>query len=200
MAGHVTLSEIKNSPSRDFETIFNESLDEEDDYRETSPYDIADIDCKYFEPSEFKTLCDQLNASLSYFHINCQGLAAHWDNFNSLLCDIHTKEFSFDFIGLSEIYRTDSYNLELPGYHALISRNREGTSVNRGGVGLYIKDSVTYTLREDLSVFIPHVFESLFIEVTNKHHKNQIVGVIYRPNTAPKSDLNIFSTTYLEIL
>ncbi len=38
MAGHVTLSEIKNSPSRDFETIFNESLDEEDDYRETSPY------------------------------------------------------------------------------------------------------------------------------------------------------------------
>jgi hypothetical protein len=200
MAGHVTLSEIKNSPSRDFETIFNESLDEEDDYRETSPYDIADIDCKYFEPSEFKTLCDQLNASLSYFHINCQGLAAHWDNFNALLCDIHTKEFSFDFIGLSEIYRTDSYNLELPGYHALISRNREGTSVNRGGVGLYIKDSVTYTLREDLSVFIPHVFESLFIEVTNKHHKNQIVGVIYRPNTAPKSDLNIFSTTYLDIL
>jgi hypothetical protein len=120
--------------------------------------------------------------------------------FKSLLCDIHTKEFSFDFIGLSEIYRTDSYNLELPGYHALISRNREGTSVNRGGVGLYIKDSVTYTLREDLSVFIPHVFESLFIEVTNKHHKNQIVGVIYRPNTAPKSDLNIFSTTYLDIL
>ena len=200
MAGQVTLSEIKNSPLRDFETIFNQSLEEENDYLETSPYDIADIDCKYFETGEFKTLCGQLSASLSYFHINCQGLAAHWDNFHSLLCDIHTKTFSFDFIGLSEIYRTDSYNLDLPGYHGLISRNREGTSVNRGGVGLYIKDSVTYIVREDLSVFIPHVFESLFIEITNKHHKNQIVGVIYRPNTAPKSDLNIFSTTYLEIL
>ena len=66
--------------------------------------------------------------------------------------------------------------------------------------GLFIKDSITYTTREDLSVFIPHLFESLFIEVANKHHKNTIIGVIYRPNTAPKSDLNIFSTTYSEIL
>ena len=29
---------------------------------------------------------------------------------------------------------------------------------------MFIKDHIHYTLREDLSVFIPHVFESLFIE------------------------------------
>jgi exonuclease III len=36
--------------------------------------------------------------------------------------------------------------------------------------------------------------------VVNKHHRNKIIRVIYRPNTAPKSDLNIFFTSYSEIL
>ena len=90
--------------------------------------------------------------------IYCQGLVAHWDKFHSLICEIHTKTFSFHFIGLSEINRTDSQNLDLPGYHNLISKNREDTSVNRRGVGVYIKDCISYTLRKDLCVFIPHTF------------------------------------------
>ena len=63
---------------------------------------------------------------------------------------------------------TDSQNLDIPGYHKLINKNRKGTSVNPGGVGVYIKDSISYTLRKDLSVFIPHIFELLFTEVNKK--------------------------------
>ena len=80
----------------------------------------------------------------------------------------------------------------------MISRTRENSS--RGGVGLYINEKIQYTIREDISVFIPHIFESIFIEVKTKHEKNQIIGVIYRPNTAPKADINIFSTTFIDIL
>jgi hypothetical protein len=36
--------------------------------------------------------------------------------------------------------------------------------------------------------------------VVSKHQRNKIIGVIYRPNTTIKSGLNIFSTTYSEIL
>ena len=143
--------------------------------RDISPYDIVNSNCKYDESGELKTLSYQLKSSWSYFHLNCQGLVAHWDNLYSLIRNMHTETFAFDFTGLSETYRTSSHSLDLPGYHTLISRNREGTHANRGGVGLFIKDSITYTIREDLFVFIPHIFESLFIEVVNKHQRNKLL-------------------------
>ena len=65
-----------------------------------------------------------------------------------------------------------------------------------GGVGLFIKDGIDYKIRNDLSVFIPHVYESLFIEFPSSSSKtNNIVGVIYRPNTPPHANMDIFTTT-----
>jgi len=40
---------------------------------------------------------------------------------------------------------------------------------------------------------------SLFIEIVSSS-KSSIVGVIYRPNTAPKTDVDIFSSTLQDIL
>ena len=53
--------------------------------------------------------------------------------------------------------------------------------------------------RDDLSVFIPHtcIFHFLFIEV---NYGKSIIGIIYRPNTAPKADLDIFANTLNGIL
>ena len=34
-----------------------------------------------------------------------------------------------------------------------------------GGVGIYVKNGIDYKIREDLSLFIPHIFESIFIEI-----------------------------------
>ena len=66
---------------------------------------------------------------------------------------------------------------------------------------MFIKNEINYKIRDDLSVFIPHVFESLFIEIGSKSdHKRSIIGVIYRPNTAPKADIDIFSSTLFDIM
>jgi len=43
---------------------------------------------------------------------------------------------------------------------------------------------------EDLRVFIPHVYESLFIEMENECDAKLIAGVIYRPNTSPRADVD----------
>ena len=60
---------------------------------------------------------------------------------------------------------------------------------------------INYKTRDDLGVFIPHVFESLFIEIGSKSdHKRSIIGVINRPNTAPKVDTDIFSSTLFDIM
>ena len=87
--------------------------------------------------------------------------------------------------------------LKLPGYHELIVRNRVDS--NRGGVGIFVKESITFTVREDLSVFIPHIFKSIFIEFVQGKKKN-MVGIIYKPNTQPKADMDIFSATLLDII
>ena len=66
--------------------------------------------------------------------------------------------------------------ISLPGYQHLIARCREDGP--RRGVGLFIKETINYKIREDLSVFIPHVFESLFVEIENQMGRNAILGVI----------------------
>ena len=53
-----------------------------------------------------------------------------------------------------------------------------------------------------MGLLVPHVFESLFIETSNSSNAGttNIVGVIYRPNTQPKADIDIFSSTLFDIM
>ena len=114
---------------------------------------------------------------------------------------MHGEIFSFDFIGVTEVLECDrDTRLKLPGYHSLITFTRNDD--NRGGVGLFVSENITFNVRDDLSVFIPHIYESLFIEIDtseNNHDKN-IIGLIYRPNTQPKADIDIFSSTLQDIM
>ena len=57
---------------------------------------------------------------------------------------------------------------------------------------------ITAITKFGMSTFIPHVFEIIFIEFGDNSKTLKIVGVIYRPNTLPKADLDIFSHTLFE--
>ena len=62
----------------------------------------------------------------SYFHLNCRSLANNWDYFKELLCELHNESFSFDFIGISELWKCEGdFRLNLPGYHKLLLQNRQ---------------------------------------------------------------------------
>jgi hypothetical protein len=164
-----------------------------------SPLRQGNQECKYYEPDQFSQIIEGTTIALSSFHLNCRSLSSNWDAFHNLLCDLHNKDFSFDIIGVSEVFRADrDTRVVLSGYHNIIMRCRNDES--RGGVGLFIKDSINFKVRDDLSVFIPHVYESLFIEMENESHKKIIAGVIYRPNTLPRADVDIFSSTLFDIM
>ena len=60
------------------------------------------------------------------------------------------------------------------------------------GVGLYISDTFTYSKREYLSIFIPHVFESIFFKLQTTRCKPIIVGATYRPYFHPRADFDFF--------
>ena len=66
-------------------------------------------------------------------------------------------------------------------------------------MALFVKNGIRFHVRKDLSVLIPHVFESLFIEYEICKRKNNILGVIYRPNTPPRANIDIFTYTLQEI-
>ena len=57
-----------------------------------------------------------------------------------------------------------------------------------------------FHIREDLSVFIPHVFESVFVEINTNSNKKSIISIIYRPNTQPYADIDVFSSTLFELM
>ena len=88
------------------------------------------------------------------------------------------KKIQFDFILLCETFLSDKnhemYNIR--GYR-FISRHRK--HVKQGGVAIYIRNSLDFIARDDLSIFLERSFETLFIEVTSTKGR-AIVGEVYR--------------------
>jgi len=91
----------------------------------------------------------------------------------------------------------DDTRLSLPGYHQLMMRYRDDGA--RGGVGIFIREDINFKIREDIGVFTPHIFESICITIINPNGKNTVMGLIYRPNTEPRVDIDIFSPTLFDI-
>ncbi len=155
--------------------------------------------CPYMSPQTFRTNLDlELQSTFSSFSINCRSLNSNFDELKDLISQMTTAKFSFDIIGLTEVFTISpmlKYNID--GYHDLQYKTRNS---NGGGVGLYINNSLNYKLRDDLSVFIPHVMETLFVEISYTTSKSIIAGIVYRPNTLPKADIDIFISTMSDIL
>jgi len=72
---------------------------------------------------------------------------------------LHGKKFTFDFIGISEVFgNSNEGHIHLPGYYDFFHMNKGWQK--GGGVGLLVKDNINYKI----CFFIPHIFESTFIE------------------------------------
>ena len=147
------------------------------------------LTCKYVKLKA--TICD--------FDIN-KFIILAWDSLKQFLCDIEGKCFKFDIVGLTEIFRIPkNVTYTIDGYHPLQFNTRPENDDGRGGVGLFINNNLNYILREDLSIFLPHVFESLFVEISINKQKSMIVGIIYRPNSPPRANLDTFIDTITKI-
>lgn len=199
MMGDITLDRISSNEEFDFKHLYE--CDDDVYQHESISHLITNNDCAYYSPAEFQNISRTLKGQLSLFSLNCRSLPAHWNDIKDLLASMSNSDFSFDIIGLSEVFKLrDNVSYSLEGYHDIISRTRGPNDDGRGGVALFLKDYFTYKLREDLSVFIPHVFESIFVEIILPREKNIIVGCIYRPNTLPLADVDICCHNLLEIV
>jgi exonuclease III len=195
MADRVTLDQISTQSKYDLNKLCDN--DTEDDII-ASPLTLNQYSCNYYLPSDVKSLLTQENNSMAVFCLNCQGLKAHWDAFCNLLQESNGNSRSFDVIGITELYSMADGECNLNGYHPITFKTRKNTNDSRGGVAIYIRDNYVYKVRPDMSIFIPNVFESIFIEI-QINNKSIIIGNVYRPNTSPKADMDIFMHSMQEL-
>lgn len=156
---------------------------------------IENISSKYFTEEEFNSKCIDLKESkLSLLHLNIRSVPSNIFNFTAYL---QSLEHNFSIIGLSETWINETnvglYNI--PGY---VQKENFRKSKRGGGVSLYIREHLSHTMREDISIMNDNL-ETLFIELDNLGNNKckTIVGVIYRP---PNSNINVFMDDLNSIL
>jgi hypothetical protein len=148
-------------------------------------YDIDDIQEDKDTPP--------LSIQQKTLHINIQSLSAKFDELKLLLATLQERGIKIDYVLICETFLHDENNhlFEIPGYN-FIQRNRK--HMRRGGVAMYVNESIQFKLREDIAIFVEGEFESIFIETSNTLH-NTIVGEIYRvPNSNIALSLERFDT------
>ena len=176
---------------------FQHRYDEDGDVFENGEHD-----CKYYEISEFKKQFEKSKNNFSTYSHNVRSINGHWDN----LLDIFnsTKPIKFSVIALQEIWSVQkNYTLESYGKFEYVTRDMNGPPNPNcgGGVGLFIDSNYNdYEVLKDESFFIPHVYESLWVKIRTKNGKDKIIGNVYRPNTAPRANLEQAIQTHLNIL
>ena len=109
-------------------------------------------------------------------HFNTRSLSKNLDKIEEFLNDM--TRFP-DAIAISEtkLNSNSSSNNNIPHYNFL----HNDSPTNAGGVGLYIKDTLQFRLRDDLSLNLPNC-EDLWIQIKCKM-SDIILAVIYRhPN------------------
>ena len=146
------------------------------------------IDCQYYDYADFLKAKFQPKTNFSILHLNIHSVQKHIDDLRSAL-DI--LKFKFDVIALSESLlikgRTPIIDIHINGYHPPIGTPTESS---KGGVLLYVSDSLKFKERPKLSIYESKHVESIFIEVKNDRSKNHIVGVIYRHPSSNETKFN----------
>ena len=119
-------------------------------------------------------------------HQNIRGLEAHFDSFEEFL----KSHDELDIIGVSETHLSDkniNNHLNIEGY-SFVKRNRsKGLG---GGIGIYIKEGISYKHRTDLQ---HDSIENIYIEISIKKSKPLIFGCFYRPPDSSKHLSNNFN-------
>ena len=128
----------------------------------------------------------------SVLSLNIRSLPSKWNCLQDFLRSSFPKNYP-TVICLQEIWNKPVYdNFALSDYHPFHFKTRDPTGLNSnvgGGVGLWVSNSVSFEPIAELSIFIPRVFESIFIKVKVDRNRYIIIGNIYRPYTAPFADI-----------
>ena len=108
---------------------------------------------------------------------------------------LNDLNYPFNIISLSETWLRSNEqisNLDLPGYSFL----SQPTTQRAGGVGLYIRNGIQFSVRHDLTSSTGES-EMLWVEIESDLDSNMICGVVYRH---PSSNLETFLNNFYSVI
>ena len=144
-----------------------------------NPYSNINLNCAYTEAEKLKNFDSSKFIVMS---LNIQSLPAKFNEFSELLTEFPDFDSSPEVICLQETWHVpDNSMFPLNFYHPLQTNLRQGA--RGGGVGIYVKENISFKILNKFSIFVERIFESLFVEVTLASGKKLIIGSIYRPGT-----------------
>jgi hypothetical protein len=146
----------------------------------------------YYLPSEIKGVIDRLELQNKFLvvHINARSLENKLSQVSLLTTSLN---IDIDVIAITESWETtdNADFLQIPGFSKVSNRRLDGRK--GGGVALFIKDSIVFSVKDVVS----KTFESVFIEISSKRTKTKInIGAIYRP---PNTDHSLFNDEFEEL-
>ena len=152
-----TQSTVPEDGYMDMNAYLNKYSDEEIN---DNPTNIQNIDSDYYD---LDTLSTNIKSKHEYtaLHLNIQSLPAKFDKLKLLISECNCQRINLDFIMVCETFLTDNISgqFNIPDYN-MVCRNR---ITNRGGVAIYVNNKHNFSVREDLTTFIPGIFESILV-------------------------------------
>jgi hypothetical protein len=88
--------------------------------------------------------------------------------------------------------------LQLPGYQNVVFRTREG--MRGGGVGIYIRNGLSFKERKDLENYSQKTFENLSLEILYPNHSIIISNIYRSPNPPSNMTSSEHFDSFLETL
>ena len=124
-------------------------------------------------------MLDQNRNRTSIAYLNTQCLSSTFDEFHVML-----NEYQFDIIAMSETWLKNNRKLldyvDIPGYN-LEYANRDNK--RGGGVGVYIKETFTYTERKDI-INLDKSVEHYWLEVSGlKKNSSYLIASFSQPSS-----------------
>ena len=131
-----------------------------------------------------KDICNK--KGLKFFSQNIRGLHGKYDEIREIL--VSCKKI--DIFSLTEIFVNDqtTTNFTIPGYDFIKRSRKNGIG---GGVGMYIRNGINFTVRNDLK---DDDIEAVWIEIFPKSAKSFIFCIIYKPPESSKHLSKDFAT------
>ena len=151
-------------------------------------------ECNYVDLSELETL-DIRRGDLNILQWNSRSLLGNFTNLKNILQLLEESGIFVDIIMICESHLNSIKEklVDLNGYR-LFNMNRQ---LNKcGGVCIYVRNSYTVKLRDDLNNFIEGMLESLILELTIGKKKH-LICEIYRP---PGGNIKSFLEHYEQLI
>ena len=142
---------------------------------------FLDIKCSYLSPNEFddRHLARYKKSEFTVFHNNIRSINA---NFEEVETDLFNNCMNFpDVMAFSDTQLED--DLSAPVLNGYTFKGAAAPTKGPGGVGIYISNSLEYSVCSDISLDLKkceEIWVKLTLNSNSKFNQELIIGVVYR--------------------